>query len=138
MSSNTQQPYWYSIQYDGESTKFGYIDQQGTTVATLGGNLVFEDGKWQEASLPYFTRTEITVTDFGETGCQIAIFSFMGLQESDQANLVFKTKVDFTKPLPLDQLSLADSSYAVILGPPPTETTTYAVREVTPTTGPTT
>jgi hypothetical protein len=139
MSSNSQQqPYWYSVQYDGGSTHFGYIDQQGTTVVSLGGTLVSDDGRWFD---PTGLETSLSATPFGEAGSTLVLDMTLpdgNLSPDYKLSLAFKTAVDFTQPLSLDQLSLPDSTYQVIEGLPPYMGTTAAVQEVTPTTGPTT
>jgi len=139
MSSNEQslvtQPFWYSVQCDGATARFGYVDQQGTPIASWAG-FEFVNGRWEEM---YPGDSTMKVAPFGEAGCKITMtFSsalvYVGYQE---LNLVFDTVVDFTKPLPLDQLSIKDSSYSeVVEAAVPPETSTYAVQSLTPTTAP--
>lgn len=131
------QQFWYSVEVEGAPApaRFGYVQQDGTTVVSVYA-LELKDGRWQEVRDPSNLPTQLEVTNFRAGGCQLVIVSGIPILETDQLTLVFKTTVDFAQPLPLDKLSLKDSSYEVTLGPPPPETTTYAVLKVTPTTPP--
>src|SRR3954462_14339672 len=113
------QQFWYSVEVEGAPapTQFGYVQQDGTTVASVYG-LEFKDGQWQEVRDPHNFPTQLEVTNFRAGGCQLAIVSGIPILETDQWNLVFETTVDFTQPLPLDKLALKNSSYERTLGPP--------------------
>jgi hypothetical protein len=131
-SENEQQPYWYSAQYQGGAVNFGYIEYQGTLVASLGGRLVFTDGSWSD---PVFYPAETTVqfSAWGTDGSRLTITSFIPILETNQLILAFSTAVDLHTPLPLDSLLPGDSSYREILGPPPPETTEYNFLGLSPT-----
>ena len=139
MSSNPQTPaaqqFWYSVQSDGAPypVQFGF-ENNGVVIP--------------QSQEPWPVRLEsFNVAPSGEAGSKLVLnFSvisgvFQGGVDVDTwvVSLAFKAAVDFTKPLPLDQFSAADSSYVYSTpdessgDPFPTRelTTTYAVQGVT-------
>ena len=141
MLHNAQQPFSYTVQCRGlENTiSFEYVDQQGTVLFAMLDGLAFDstDGTWGYSG-GFETRFE--VTPFGETGSKLTIGSALpiGIMATDYIlSLAFNTTLDFTKPLPLDQISTQDSEYQIELSdaiPPESGggTTTYPVIRVIP------
>jgi hypothetical protein len=131
MPGEDPQPFCYSVQSGGELIPFVYIVQQGQTTVSLAG-LVFQNGAWKEQptpSDPIPGSTTMQVEPFGPAGTLVT-----SVRQTDGGIrltlvLAFETAVDFTKPLPLEQLSLKDCRYTVWAGYPPGNTV-YPVQSV--------
>jgi hypothetical protein len=96
--SDEQQQYWYNVSPNGGD--FGYNDQ---------------------GIIPNELLDNVSLTQFGEAR-SLLIMNYsipIGIQGGAwQITLAFKTAIDFTKPLPLDQFSAADSSIENMPAPP--------------------
>ncbi len=138
---NGMQQFWYEVQYDGNSEdgnsiKFGYLTQQGKTIASIWGFEIVGDGKWEEVDLGVPHGEPMTsdpvITPFGENGAKVTISWTLSLIPFDyELNLVFETVVDFMNQLPLDKFSAKDSSF-IESTDGPDNTKTHAVRALKP------
>ena len=109
--SDEQQQYWYSVEYDGGPGQFGYIDWQGTAYVGIT-ELEFVNGQWID---PSGLDCSISVAPFGEAGSRLQIewVAPTSASPNNKLSLAFKTAIDLTQSLPLDQFSAADSFYEV-------------------------
>ncbi|HEX8333423.1 MAG TPA: hypothetical protein VF622_12415 [Segetibacter sp.] len=112
MIENNQQPFSYTVKTEGGDYPFFYIEQQGIVYISIQSGLQYEQGKWVEIG-PY--PSSFTIGKYSENGTQIAAdYSTQGSEGDFTATsliLSFNLKVDFTQPLPLENISLPDCSY---------------------------
>ncbi|HYU32160.1 MAG TPA: hypothetical protein VEW48_08345 [Thermoanaerobaculia bacterium] len=139
MPDNAQQPFYYSVQTEDAtiSPNFVYVVDQGQTIASLFG-LIFLDGHWQPSP---FGTTSLEVSSYGKGGSQMTMHGFPWSPDPSMGGvdvilvLAFNTAIDFTKPLPLDQLATEGSVYKIhswSIAGPTDETVSYAVKAVMP------
>jgi hypothetical protein len=108
MSNSDPQQYWYSVvPENGNGLPFGYIYSQGTLYVGSAG-LEFYNGQWFD---PSGIEVEQSVDSFGNGGTmfKVSITTPTAVSETWTTAMAFNTALDFTQPLPLDQLSMADS-----------------------------
>ena len=140
MTDNAQHPFHYSVQTEDATIHvgFSYIVDQGKTIVSLFGIWYLPpDGPWREVP---FGQTGHDEHPYGKEGSQIVLHGMpyspdpsMGSTDYTLA-LAFNAAIDFTKPLPVDQLTTEGSGYTIhswsILNVD--ENKTYAIKAVIP------
>ncbi|HEY0427792.1 MAG TPA: hypothetical protein VGC76_08415 [Pyrinomonadaceae bacterium] len=115
MPDNTAKMYSYTVNCDGDSAIFDYVEQNGSPLISMFG-IIDEEGQWAEAPFG------ITIVNFAKHGDGGVLITLAATPFSDDPSmggedfaltLVFNSQIDWTQPLPLDKFSTDGSVYTV-------------------------